>query len=267
MKKVFSNLSGKTVLIIGASSGLGEQIAYESARKGARVLLCARREDKLVEITRKCSKFSQLSCDYFSLDISNFEDVERKLNLIETKYPEIDVLVNCAGYGHFELFLDSDFNETVDMFQVNVLGLIYVTQKIGLMMAEKNEGHIINIASQAGKIATPKSSIYAATKFAVIGFSNSLRLEMKPLGIAVTTVNPGPIQTPFFDIADPNGTYLESVGRWVLNSEMLAKKIVSSMGTYKREINAPFIMEVGSKAYQLFPHIGDFLAINFFDKK
>lgn len=267
MKKVFSDLKGKTVLITGASSGLGEQIAYESARGGAQVILCARREEKLIEITKKCSNLSQLPCDYFSLDISNFEDVERKLNLIETKYPEIDVLVNCAGYGHFELFLDSDFNETVDMFQVNVLGLIYVTQKIGLMMAKKNKGHIINIASQAGKMATPKSSIYAATKFAVIGFSNSLRLEMKPLGISVTTVNPGPIKTSFFDIADPDGTYLDSVGRWVLNSESLAKKIVSSMGTYRREINAPFVMEIGSKAYQLFPHIGDFLATNFFDKK
>ncbi len=267
MKKVFEKLSGKTILITGASGGLGEEIAYEAAKKGARVLLCSRREEELSKISKKCSTLSGQKSDYFTLDISDFDDVQEKLDLVEANYPNIDVLVNCAGYGRFELFLDSDFRETVNMFQVNVLGLIYVTQKISLMMSLKGSGHIINIASQAGKMATPKSSIYAATKFSVIGFSNSLRLELKPLGISVTTVNPGPIKTPFFDIADPTGNYLTSLGSLALSPERLARKIVSSMGTYKREINAPFIMELGSKSYQLFPHVGDFLATNIFDKK
>ncbi len=78
-------------------------------------------------------------------------------------------------------------------------------------MAERRQGHIINIASMAGKMATAKSTIYSATKFAVLGFSNALRLELKPLGVAVTTVNPGPVATDFFDKADPSGSYLEKV--------------------------------------------------------
>ncbi|MEG0549769.1 MAG: SDR family oxidoreductase [Vagococcus sp.] len=267
MKKIFEELTNKTVLITGASSGLGEQIAYEAARRNAKVILCARREDKLKEIAKKCSTLSNAGSDYLPLDIADFQDVEDKLETIDAHYPQIDVLVNCAGFGLFENFIETKFEETVNMFQVNVLGLMYITQKIAIKMAEENSGHIINVASQAGKMATPKSSVYSATKFAVLGFSNSLRLELKPLGISVTTVNPGPINTNFFDIADPSGDYLSSMGGLTLNPTKLAKRIVNSMGTYKREINAPFIMEFGSKSYLLFPHVGDLLASTLFNKK
>lgn len=267
MKKIFDHLSGKTVLITGASSGLGAEIAYEASKKGARVIICARREDELKNVLEECQSLSGQKGAYFTLDVSDYEDVEAKLTTILSTFPKIDVLVNCAGFGLFEPFLETNFKDTEKMFSVNVLGLIYITQSIALKMAESGEGHIINIASQAGKMATPKSSIYAATKFAVMGFSNSLRLEMKPLGISVTTVNPGPIKTAFFDLADPSGDYLSNLGGLTLDANKLARKIVAMMGTYKREINAPFIMEFGSKCYQLFPHIGDFFASQVFDKK
>ena len=267
MKKVFNDLVGKTVLITGASSGLGEAIAYEASKKGAKVILCARRVDKLKIILEKCQKLSQQEGAYYALDIADYNQVEEVFENIVIDFEKIECLVNCAGFGLFEPFLETNFKETEKMFSVNVLGLMYLTQKIALEMAKNGAGHIINIASQAGKMATPKSSIYAATKFAVIGFSNSLRLELKPLGIAVTTVNPGPIRTPFFDLADPSGDYLNSVSAFSLEPEQLAKRIVQSMGTFKREINAPFVMEFASKCYQLFPHVGDYLASNVFNKK
>jgi len=153
------------------------------------------------------------------------------------------------------------------MFRVNVLGMMYVTQLVAIQMAERKQGHIINIASQAGKIATPKSTIYSATKFAVMGYSNALRLELKPLNIYVTTVNPGPIETNFFDIADESGNYLEKVGRMVLNPVMVANRIVELIGTSKRELNLPYLMEVAGKLYSLFPRTGDFLALTFFNNK
>ncbi|MEG0284521.1 MAG: SDR family oxidoreductase [Vagococcus sp.] len=267
MKKLFTDLRGKTVLITGASSGLGQEIAYEASKKRARVILCARREDDLINTLATCESYSKQKGAYYPLDISDYDQVEDVSEKILTEFREIDVLVNCAGFGMFQLFLDSSFEETEKMFSVNVLGLIYLTQKIGLQMAKQHHGHIVNIASQAGKMATPKSSIYAATKFAVIGFSNALRLEMKPLGVSVTTVNPGPIKTPFFDIADPSGSYVESIGSLAIEPQKLAKKIVKSFGTYKREINSPMLMEVANKGYQLFPHLGDYLATNVFDKK
>ena len=267
MAKIVGKLTGKTVLITGASSGLGEQIAYEASKAGARVVLCARRVEKLLEIAEKCEDYSKLEAYFFAIDVADFEDVESKLQALEQENLTIDILVNCAGFGLFEPFLETNFVDTQRMFSVNVLGLMYITQKIGIQMAEKGQGHIINVASQAGKMATPKSSVYAATKFAVIGFSNSLRLEMKPLGVNVTTVNPGPIKTPFFDLADPSGSYLKTVGKLALDPQKLAQRIVKSMGTTKREINTPYIMELGSKAYQLFPYTGDFLAQTIFNKK
>ena len=119
------------------------------------------------------------------------------------------------------------------MFEVNILGMMVLTQKFAIDMAERRQGHIINIASMAGKMATAKSTVYSATKFAVLGFSNALRLELKPLGVAVTTVNPGPIETNFFDKADPSGSYLEKVGQIVLEPAKLAKYVNPQYETSK----------------------------------
>ena len=134
-------------------------------------------------------------------------------------------------------------------------------------MVEQGHGHIINIASMAGKIATANSSVYAATKFAVIGFSDALRLELADKGVYVTTVNPGPIETSFFDQADPSGAYLESVKKFVLSPKYVAKKIVRILGKNKREVNLPRLLAVAHKGYTLFPKIADYLARTSFNYK
>lgn len=109
----------------------------------------------------------------------------------------IDVLINNAGYGAFKGFEEFSAQEIADMFQVNTLASIHFACLIGQKMAEQGQGHLINIVSMAGLIASAKSSIYSATKFALIGFSNALRLELADKGVYVTTVNPGPIATKF----------------------------------------------------------------------
>ncbi|MEH7643564.1 SDR family NAD(P)-dependent oxidoreductase, partial [Bacillus pumilus] len=145
--------------------------------------------------------------------------------------------------------------EMVSMFEVNVFGLIACTKKVIPEMKQRGYGHIINIASQAGKIATPKSAIYSASKHAVLGFSNSLRMELSDIGIHVTTVNPGPIATDFFTIADRSGEYVKNVEFMMLSADKVAGKVVSAMMTKKREINLPGWMNAGSKLYQLFPFL------------
>lgn len=260
-------LEDKVVLITGGSSGLGEQIAYESAKQGAVVIVCARNIEALQAVSERCEVLSGRGSRYYELDMEKPEQIEQVYNEIHREFPRIDVLVNNAGFGLFRDFLEFDMATAEKMFRVNVLGLMYLTQKVALQMAEIGSGHIVNIASQGGKMATAKSSIYSATKFAVLGFSNALRLELKPLNVKVTTVNPGPIDTRFFDIADESGTYLESVGKMVLNPVKLSQQIVRSFGTSRREINAPGVMEVASKLYTLFPRIGDALAISIFNRK
>lgn len=261
------DLTDKVVVVTGGSAGLGEQICYEAAKKGAIVVVCARRINLIGKVKEACEELSGKSAFSFQLDIADPENVETVFAKIKSEVGPIDVLVNNAGFGIFENFMDIDLAIARNMFEVNVLGMMVFTQKVAIHMAERGTGHIINVASMAGKMATAKSTVYSATKFAVLGFSNALRLELKPLGISVTTVNPGPIQTEFFDKADPSGDYLASVDIFVLEPNKLAKEIVRAMGSCKREINRPRIMEGAYRFYTLFPHLGDFLAGGILNKK
>lgn len=267
MNKNLKQLTNKVVFITGGSAGLGEEVAYKVANQGAIVVVTARREELLEEVRKKCSSLSNKPAYAYRLDISKPDEIEKVIKQVYEEVGAIDVLINNAGFGHFEEALTFDMSIAENMFRVNVLGMIYVTQLVAIQMAEEEQGHIINIASQAGKMATSKSSIYSATKFAVIGYSNALRLELKPLGIRVTTVNPGPIDTNFFDIADKSGNYLKKVGKMVLKTENVANRIVNLIGTQKRELNLPYSMELASKFYTLFPKTGDFLALRIFDNK
>ncbi|WP_165006729.1 MULTISPECIES: SDR family oxidoreductase [unclassified Enterococcus] len=261
------NLEDKVVLVTGGSGGLGAQICYEAARQGAIVVTCARREDMIEGVRAECSRLSNRPAYAYKADVSDPESVEQLYEKVTAEVGQVDILVNNAGFGIFEDFLNFDLAKAYDMFEVNILGMMVLTQKFAIDMAERRHGHIINIASMAGKMATAKSTVYSATKFAVLGFSNALRLELKPLGVAVTTVNPGPVATDFFDKADPSGSYLEKVGSLVLEPDRLAKKIVRSMKYPKREINQPPLLEAAAKFYTLFPSIGDYLASGIFNKK
>lgn len=135
------------------------------------------------------------------------------------------------------------------------------------VMKQQKGGHIINVASMAGKIATPKSSVYSATKHAVLGYSNSLRLELADDNVFVTTVNPGPIATNFFNIADEQGTYVKNVQRYMLQPEFVAKKITDAMLTKTREINLPRWMNAGSVIFALFPRLFEKAGKKVFNKK
>ena len=261
------NLEDKVVLVTGSSGGLGAQICYEAAKQGAIVISCARRMAFVEGVRDECRRLSGKEAYAFKVDVSDPYSVDELYEKVMEEVGRVDILVNNAGFGIFEDFLTFDLGKAYDMFEVNILGMMVLTQKFAIDMAERRQGHIINIASMAGKMATAKSTVYSATKFAVLGFSNALRLELKPLGVAVTTVNPGPIETDFFDKADPSGSYLEKVGQIILEPTKLAKMIVRNMRHPKREINQPFILEVASKFYTLFPTIGDYLASGIFNKK
>ncbi len=260
-------LADKVVLVTGGSTGLGEQICYAAAKQGAIVIVCARRINLIGQVKERCMELSGKAAYAFQLDVANPDSIDSLLAKIKQEVGKVDVLVNNAGFGHFEDFVSFDMELARNMFEVNVLGMMLLTQRIAVEMLADQRGHIINIASMAGKMATPKSAVYSATKFAVLGFSNALRLELKPFNIFVTTVNPGPIKTEFFDKADPSGNYLENVDGLILDAQDLAQQVVKQMLRPKREINRPLAMEVAARFYQLFPQIGDYLAGGVFNKK
>ena len=197
-------LKDKTILITGASSGIGEYVAYEAATKGANLVLCARREDKLRDVKSKCEALGAGTVYAIPLDLANPDSMDRLAKQLDEMTIRVDTLINNAGFGHSEPFVTTDFKLVQNMFQVNVLGLMYLTQQLALIMLEQGSGQIINVASLAGKTSTPNYATYGATKGAVISFSNALRMELKPHNIQVTTVNFGPVDTPFFDNIEKN---------------------------------------------------------------
>ncbi|WP_265457680.1 SDR family NAD(P)-dependent oxidoreductase [Enterococcus sp. HY326] len=261
------NLQDKVVVVTGGSAGLGEQLCYEAARQGAIVVTCARRINLIGKVKENCMEISGKPAYALQLDVANPESIDNFFVRLKEEVGQVDVLVNNAGFGIFENFVAFDFEDVRKMFEVNILGMMYLTQKFAIEMVERADGQIINIASMAGKMATAKSAVYSATKFAVLGFSNALRLELKPANVRVMTVNPGPIATEFFDKADPSGDYLKSVDMFVLQPQKLARKIIRGVQRERREVNAPQVMEVAARFYTLFPHVGDFLAGGLFNKK
>ncbi|MCM3566705.1 SDR family oxidoreductase [Neobacillus mesonae] len=246
-------LKERTIVITGASGGIGAEIAKLCAASGANLVLLARSIEKLKQLKAELESDHQVRVDVFHLDVSDTDEVKKVFQQIFDMTEDIDILVNNAGFGIFREAHEASIDEIKGMFEVNVVGLMACTSMVLPKMRERRFGQIINIASQAGKIATPKSSVYSATKHAVLGYSNALRMELSDYNIQVTTVNPGPIATNFFTIADEQGTYVKNVQRFMLQPEFVARKIVDSMLTKKREINLPRWMNLGSVAFVLFP--------------
>ena len=212
-----------TILITGASGGLAQEMV--KLLPDDQLILLGRNKEKLSELYGNHPHVELIEIDI--TDDSVLEDLVADLYL---RYGKIDILINNAGYGIFEEFDKISDKDIHQMFEVNTFALMNLSRRFGARMKERGKGHIINIISMAGLIATAKSSLYSATKFAAIGFSNALRLELMPYGVYLTTVNLGPIRTGFFDQADPDGSYLKSVDRFLLEPDAVAKKIVKTIG-------------------------------------
>ena len=250
----------RTVLITGASGGLAQEMVKLLPQD--QLILLGRNKEKLVQLYG-----NHPQAELIEIDISDVQALEELVAELYQRYGEIDVLINNAGYGIFEDFDKISDQDIHQMFEVNTFALMNLSRLVGVRMKETRKGHIINIVSMAGLIATGKSSLYSATKFAAIGFSNALRLELMPHGVYVTTVNPGPIRTAFFDQADPDGSYLKSVDRFLLEPDDVAKKIIKTIGKNKREINLPLLLNLAHKFYTLFPKLADKLAGETFNYK
>ena len=248
------------ILITGASGGI------------AQAMIPLLKDDFLILLGRDAQKIEELYASHpkksiYEIDISKAADLAALVEKIYQDYGKIDVLVNNAGYAIYDDFENFSEEQVRAMFDVNLFALMAFCRLVGKEMKAAKAGHIINIVSMSGKIASAKSSIYSATKFAALGFSNTIRLELAPYNVAVTTVNPGPVATGFFDLADPDGSYQKSVQAFMISPEKVASKIVQSMGTKKREINLPWLLEATNKFYTLFPNLADFLARKVFNFK
>lgn len=249
-------LKNNVVVITGATSGLGREVALLLAKQKAKVIITGRDEARLNAVLAELNEISTGHFGYI-MDVNCTRSVNDVFQQILALYEKIDILINNAGYGRFATIEQLDIEEYEMMMNTNYLGLIRCTKAVLPMMKKQNEGHIVNIASLAGLIGNAKSTSYAATKHAVLGFTNSLRMELRDSGIIVSAVNPGPIRTPFFDIADKDGQYIKNVGKMILEPNVVAQKIVKLLLKKQEEINLPTIGGFALKLYNLCPRFID----------
>jgi short-subunit dehydrogenase len=182
-----------TVLVTGASSGIGKETARTLLVDGYTVYAAARRVDRMRDL-------EQLGATALAMDITNDEDIVAAVKRITAEHGGIDVLVNNAGFGMYGAMEDTTLDDARYQFEVNLFGLARLTQLALPYMRGQGAGKIVNISSVGGKIYTPLGAWYHATKHALEGWSDSLRLELKPFGIDVIVIEPGIIRTEFGDV-------------------------------------------------------------------
>ena len=191
------DLKNKVVLITGASSGFGEDAARLFAHEGCKVVLAARRLDRLQALAAEIQNAGGEALA-IPVDISQPAEIEVMVQTALDLYQRIDILFNNAGYGSMDWFEKLDPERGIEtIVQVNLTGTMLVTRAILPHMLEHGEGHIINMSSAAGLIAAPLITTYSASKYGVRAFTDALRREVAPLGIRVSGIYPGPATTEF----------------------------------------------------------------------
>ncbi|MGO4927673.1 SDR family NAD(P)-dependent oxidoreductase [Fundicoccus sp. Sow4_D5] len=260
-------LLNKVVLITGASSGIGRETAHQAAREGANLVIVARRKEQLRELADEIKKDYNVNILMICADLSQSTQIERVVAKTKQHCGRIDYLVNSAGFGEFKPALEFTYGEIEAMFKINTFAMMYLSQLVAQVMIEQREGQIVFISSISGKLSTPSSSVYSATKSAIIGYADSLRLELRRFGIGITTINPGPVKTPFFSHSDELGSYYQRIEQFALETDYVANKVIQAMTHNAREITIPFALKMAAFVSPLVPHISDFLKEHLFNFK
>jgi NADP-dependent 3-hydroxy acid dehydrogenase YdfG len=193
-----TSLQGKVALVTGASSGIGEATALALAAAKVRVVVAARRGDRLTALVQRIEAAGGEALAVRA-DVANEAEAQRMVEEAHAKWGRLDVLVNAAGVmllGAIEGARTEDWRRMID---INLLGLMYATHAALPLMKAHGGGHFVNVSSLAGRIANPNAAVYAATKFGVCAFSESLRREVYKDGIRVTLIEPGVVATELAD--------------------------------------------------------------------
>lgn len=189
----------KTVLITGATSGIGKATAQILARNNYKVVLCGRRTDRLEELQKELSAFTEVHS--LAFDVRNKEEVLEKIGSLPNDFSTIDVLINNAGNAHgLDPIQNGDLDDWDAMIDINVKGLLYVSKAIIPQMVERQSGHIINIGSTAAKEVYPNGNVYCGSKHAVDAITAGMRIDLNPFGIRVGGIHPGMVVTEFSEV-------------------------------------------------------------------
>ena len=254
----------KVVLITGASSGIGQRLAIDLAERGATVVGCGRALERLQETANNLKRHSSASTVHVC-DVSDPHQVKAMVGKVLAQFGRIDILVNNAGFGSYQSLADSPIDSIEAMLRTNYLGTVYCTKEVLPSMMTRRSGHVVNISSVAGKIGTPNMAPYCATKFALMGLSESLFHELRPHGIHVSVICPGPVRTKFrlmFDDLAPNAP-----GFVILDSAAVSRAVMKTIETKRFEVVLPRFLAFVCFLKALMPSVVRFLTSQVLDSR
>ena len=226
----------KVAVVTGSSSGIGFETSLALAREGY-FTFATMRDIKKADAVKKIAEEENLPLKVIELDVDNEDSVENAIKSIIDEKQRIDVLVNNAGWGIWGTGEDVSLEEFREQFETNFFSIVRLIQKVAPIMRKQGSGDIVNISSIAGRIGFPVSTAYISSKFALEGFSESLRFELGEFGINVIIIEPGVIKTNFFDSmrtakkADAGETYRDITLKVITGVKMMAE-----MGTHPKEV-------------------------------
>jgi len=236
----------KVAIVTGASSGIGMETAFALVRCGYAVVLAARRRERLEQVARRCREIGAgAAVEVVVTDVSDRSAVESLVGGAFEKFGRVDVMVNNAGAGLFGRVHELSETDVRDLFEVNFYGVLHGCQAVAPIMIARKSGHIFNVSSIIGKRGTPFHGAYCATKFAVCGLTDSMRVELKPYGVNVTSVCPTLTATEFFDHSrmEPRAHSKYEDPKKMMPASTVARKIAATVGKSKPEL----VFSVGGK--------------------
>ncbi len=245
------DFKNQVVLITGASSGIGKDTAIEFAKLGANIVLVARKKDKLEQTAHELKKFntSILVCQ---CDVSKRDQVKEMSKTVLEKFGSVDILVNNAGFAIYGSVSDLTIDEIESQMDTNYFGMIYCTKNFLPSMLKNKSGHIVNVASVAASFGLPGIASYCASKFAMLGFSEGLKHELKGTGIGITVVSPIMVQTNFLE--HPSFEKMPKFSPASLSSKTVAKTILKAANSSRLEIIVPSVVRGAVWVKNTFPY-------------
>jgi len=244
---------GRTVLITGASSGIGREAALQFAQQGANLILVARRGRLLEEIASDLTDRTGAACTTYQCDVSDRERATQMTRTALADAGRIDVLVNNAGFAISGAVSKLTIDEMESQMRTNYFGMLYCTKGLLPHMLERGSGHIVNVASVAASFGLPGIASYCASKFAMLGFSEGLKHELRGTGVGVTVVSPIMVRTEFFD--HPS---FENVPRYPATSlgpQTVARAILRAADSRRLEIVVPSVIRAAIWFKNTFPYV------------